>query len=99
MSRVDIEGYTGEGDLPPYCEMTVNATGLTLHRGEIKFFATLKGMEKCIMIHRTYEPLCQPSASTAHPQLQSLTDPQQPSTRSTAIGNSKIAYDEVLMYL
>ena len=56
MSRADIEWYTGEGELPPYCEMTLKAAGVEDNRGDLHFCATLKGTEtSSIMIERPYE--------------------------------------------
>ena len=58
VSRADIEGYTGKGGLPPYCEMTLNATGVKEQHGDLQFGATIKGMETSpspIMIERPYE--------------------------------------------
>ena len=56
VSRADIEGYTGEGELPPYREMTLRATGVREQRGDLHFGATLKGMETTyIVIERMYE--------------------------------------------
>ena len=82
VSRADIEWYTGEDELPPYCEMTVKSAGAKEQRGDLQLGANLKGMETSpiIMIERPYQPQ----------QPQSLTDPQPFSTKFTA-GNSKIA--------
>ena len=55
LSRADIEGYTGESELLPYCEMTLKAAGKKEQRGDLQFVATLKEMESSIMIERTYE--------------------------------------------
>ena len=56
LSRADIEGYTGEGELPPHCEMTFKADGKKEQRGDLQFCATIEGMEASpIEIKRTYE--------------------------------------------
>ena len=56
VSRADIEGYTGENELPPHCEMTLRAAGAKEQRGDLQFGATIKGMEASpIEIKRTYE--------------------------------------------
>ena len=97
VSRADIEWYTGEGELPPYCEMTLRAAGVKEQRGDLHFPAILKGTEtSSIVIQRKYEP-SQPSTSAnsyiiAHSEPQSLTNPQLhvSLTKSTTAGNSKI---------
>ena len=56
VTRADIEWYTGEGELPPHCEMTLKADGKKEQRGDLQFRATIKGMEaSSIEIKRTYE--------------------------------------------
>ena len=56
MSRADIEWYTGEGKLPPYCEMTLKAAGVKEQHRDLHFSATLKGIETSpIVIERRYE--------------------------------------------
>ena len=88
VSRADIEGYTGEDELPPYCEMTLKATGVKEQRGDLHFGATLRETETSpIMIERTY-------ASTTRPQP-ILTNLLPDTTKSTTT-DSKIAIDEVL---
>ena len=53
--RADIEWYTGEDELPPYCEMTLRAAGAEGQRGDLRFGAILKETEiSPIMIERTY---------------------------------------------
>ena len=78
--RADIEWYTGEDELPPYCEMTLRAAGAEGQRGDLRFGAILKETEiSPIMIERTYEQ------KTGRFQRW-----------STKTRNSKIASDEVL---
>lgn len=56
VNKADIEWYTGEGELPPYCEMTLKAAGKKEQCGDLYFGATLKGMEtSSIWIVRPYE--------------------------------------------
>ena len=55
VTRAAVEQYTGEGK-PPYCEMTVKATGVKEQHGDLRFYTALKGMETSpIMIEQPYE--------------------------------------------
>ena len=98
VSRADIEGYTGEGELPPYCEMKLKTDGLIRNRTDLYFAVTLKGTKtSSITIHKTYElsQLSDSANTTAHLQAQGLANPQNSSAKTA--GNSKITSDEVAM--
>ena len=49
MSRVDVEGYTGEGE-PPHCEMTVCNANTKITPPDFHIVATMSGMRNSVNI-------------------------------------------------